>query len=86
MPRKNPKYKAWVKQQDCANCMAPGPSDPHHAISMGMGGMGMTAPDLMLIPLCRGCHTDLHHSSGEGYSQADLIVRTQHRAIEAGVL
>lgn len=38
----------WVKEQPCAVCDAPGPSDAHH-IEQGM--------HFLVVPLCRDCHT-----------------------------
>lgn len=41
------RHLAWVKEQPCAVCEAPGPSDAHHIEQ----GQHFTA-----IPLCRDCH------------------------------
>jgi hypothetical protein len=64
----DPKYKAWVKTQPCVihgdEC---GRVDPHHLIN-GRGearkGMGQTAPDKFLIPMCRAAHEDFHNRRG----------------------
>lgn len=37
----------WVKEQPCAVCDAPGPSDAHH-LEQGM--------HYTVIPLCKDCH------------------------------
>lgn len=46
-----------VREQPCAACGAPGPSDPSHLISRGAGG-----PDAEwnVAPHCRRCHTEWH--------------------------
>lgn len=67
-PGDDARYKAWVRTLMCCvdgiNCDA---ADPHHLID-GKGearkGMGQTAPDKFLLPLCR-THHDLFHA-GKG--------------------
>lgn len=67
-PGDEPRYKAWVKTLCCCvgglECGLP---DPHHMIN-GKGdarkGMGQTAPDKYLIPMCRGHHDDFHDRKG----------------------
>lgn len=46
-----------VREQPCAACGAPAPSDPSHIISRGAGG-----PDTAwnVAPHCRQCHTQWH--------------------------
>ena len=44
---KERKYLGWVKEQPCAVCNAPGPSDAHH-IEQHM--------QYLCIPLCKDCH------------------------------
>jgi len=54
------KYLVWVKSLPCSICGAPA-DDAHHLIGVGnMGGMGTKASDVLVMPLCRGCHTELH--------------------------
>ena len=61
-------YKAFVKAQPCCvggwKC---GKSDPHHLID-GKGearkGMGQTAPDRFLLPMCRSHHDQFHAGKG----------------------
>lgn len=52
-PARSPTYLAWVRQQPCCNCDAPGPSDPHHE---GKRGVSQKCSDLLAVPLCRRCH------------------------------
>lgn len=52
-PKRSPAYLAWVRQQPCCNCDAPGPSDPDH---VGKRGVGQRVSDFACIPLCRWCH------------------------------
>jgi hypothetical protein len=81
----NKAYLKWVKTQPCCNCGAPA-DDPHHIIGQGMGGMGMTAPDWATMPVCRGCHTELHNQSDVWNEQWRWIAETLGRAIEEGIL
>lgn len=81
------KYLKWVKSLPCCNCGAPA-DDPHHAIGLrlGVSGMGMTAPDSLAMPLCRGCHTLLHNTPEMWESQLVWIVKTMMAAVAEGVL
>lgn len=80
------KYLDWVKTLDCCNCQAPA-DDPHHLIGVGkMGGMGITAPDTMVMPLCRGCRTLIHNTPSMWPMQWEWIARTLDKAISEGVL
>lgn len=81
------KYLAWVRDQDCCHCRAPGPSDPHHIRGVGhFGGMGMKAPDYLVMPLCRGCHDAVHSARIEAGEQWRMIVVTLDRAMRDGVI
>lgn len=67
-PGDDPAYKAFVKAQPCCvggkRC---GKVDPHHLID-GKGdakkGMGQTAPDRFLLPICRRHHDAFHDGKG----------------------
>jgi len=78
------KYINWVKTLPCSHCQAPA-DDAHHIIGIGMGIMGRSANDLHTMPLCRGCHTDLHRDP-KGWPQIKWVIRTQLAAMEAGKL
>jgi hypothetical protein len=53
-PSRSAAYLQHVRQHDCCNCGAPGPSDPDHN---GKHGMSQKATDYGSIPLCRfPCH------------------------------
>lgn len=52
-------YLRWVKTQECCACGKPA-DDPHHVIGYGQGKMGGKAHDMLVIPLCRFCHNELH--------------------------
>lgn len=60
---RSPEYIAWVKSLPCCRCAGPG-GDPHHVIGLhwGLSGMGLTAPDSLAMPVCRGCHQAIHNS------------------------
>ena len=53
-PRRSKSYLAFVRKLDCCNCGTPGPSDPHHE---GKRGVGQKTSDMLVIPLCRRCHS-----------------------------
>lgn len=53
-PRRSKAYLAFVRKLDCCNCGTPGPSDPHHE---GKRGVGQKTSDLLVVPLCRRCHS-----------------------------
>lgn len=53
-------YMDWVKGLSCCSCSAPA-DDPHHPHGAGYKGMGTKVPDWWVIPICRGCHDELHH-------------------------
>jgi len=80
-PWRSNKYLAWVKTLPCFVCGSDG-GDSHHLIGIGcMGGVGTTAPDSMTIPMCRGCHTEMHRDSSLHQYQWEEICRTLGRAI-----
>ena len=85
-PFRSRKYLDWVKQQPCVLCGAPA-DDPHHIISVGgMSGMGMTAPDSMVIPVCRQHHDEIHRTPELWPQQWEWIARTLDRALAEGAL
>lgn len=48
------RYRAWAKALPCCLCGTPS-DDAHHVIGLrwNLSGMGMTAPDSFVMPLCR---------------------------------
>jgi hypothetical protein len=83
---KSRKYLNWVKSLDCCLCGAPA-DDPHHLIGVGnMGGMGMKAPDITAIPVCRGCHNSIHAKPELWPDQWEYIVRTLAMAFKDGII
>lgn len=80
------KYLKWVKSLPCCNCGAQA-DDPHHLIGVGhMGGMGTKAPDSMVMPVCRHCHTAIHNTPDMWPNQWEWICRTLNQALQEGVL
>ena len=60
IPRDRSKYYLnWVRTKECVVC-GDAPSDPHHLIGHGQGGMGLKSSDYLAFPLCRLCHHNLH--------------------------
>ena len=79
---RSPKYLAFVKTLDCANCGLPDHSDPHHIIGVGHhSGMGMKASDELTMPLCRECHTMIHSTPEKWEQQYEWIALTMSKAI-----
>jgi hypothetical protein len=54
------RFMALVRKLPCCVCNAPPTSDPHHPHGVGYRGTSSKAPDLWVIPLCRGHHDELH--------------------------
>ena len=84
------KYIDWIREQNCAVCEAPPRSDPHHKIGDGHGMMGGKSPDVLLIPLCRKHHHQVHDLSPKtwedmyGFDQAEMVCRTLRQATYEG--
>lgn len=84
-----PEYTQWVKCQPCCGCGQTA-DDPHHLINHGFGGTGTKACDLLIIPLCRVCHNQLHADTNEWEkqhgSQLLWLARTLNRASGIGAI
>lgn len=79
-------YLKWVKQQPCVMCGAPA-DDPHHLKGVGhMSGGGMTAPDSMVMPVCRRHHDEIHRTPELWDRQWEWVARTLDAALREGVL
>lgn len=89
-PSRSAAYLQHVRQHDCCNCGAFGPSDPDH---VGPRGVGQKTSDYNCIPLCRACHrhrTDknvlpLPFIGLPGGGGTDLNVRTERIVLTAQV-
>ena len=77
-----PKYLAWVRTLPCSLCGQEA-HDAHHIKMMGVGGMGQSAPDLTVMPLCRTCHQDVHKGPAN-YPQAKWMIDTLKKAFYEG--
>lgn len=82
-PYRNEKHLAWVRSKSCISCGHPSPSDPHHLISLGSGGMGIKDTDAMTIPLCRTCH-NLLHQNPHGFDQTHYFLKFIRTAFNNG--
>ena len=84
-----PEYTLWVKRQPCCGCGEPS-DDPHHIINHGFGGTATKACDLLVIPLCRRCHSRLHDNVSkweeQNGSQLLWLARTLSRASGIGAI
>ncbi len=84
-PFRSIKHTGWVKSLDCCNCGAPA-DDPHHIINEREGGTGTKACDLLSMPLCRPCHSEIHRPEGDKSQQWKWVAKTLQKAIKEGVL
>ena len=81
------KYLKWVRQQPCSYTLSPGPNDAHHIIGIGhFGGMGLKAPDILSMPLCRAKHREMHENPDLWPDQWEFVVRTLLKAFKEGVI
>jgi len=56
--REDERYLKYVREQACIGCgVMEGTCDPHH---LDRGGTGTKGSDRLTVPLCRGCHDQLH--------------------------
>lgn len=73
-------YLSWIRSLPCTLCSHPGPSDPHHTAT---GGMGKTGSDYSAIPFCRVCHSDVHDKYGKkGFCSPELLEQLIERLQE----
>ncbi len=82
---RNRAYLDWVKTLPCCHCGAPA-DDPHHIKGLMLGTV--KAPDFAVMPLCRGCHNEVHrwlHSSPDEYPQARWVIETLNQAFAEGI-
>ena len=80
------KYLLAVRALPCVICASPA-DDAHHIIGVGgMSGMGMKAPDICTMPVCREHHTQIHQNPEMWPDQWEHIVRTINRLFQVGVL
>lgn len=52
-------FLAWLREQTCAACWAPPPSDPAHVTINGRAAKAKK-PLFSAISLCRACHSTQH--------------------------
>ncbi len=71
-PYRSGPYLAFVRARECCSCSAPGPSDPHHT---GSRGVGQKADDYSCVPLCRRCHAQVtDHYTLPGRDRAEVAL------------
>jgi hypothetical protein len=79
------KYLDWVKTQPCCVCKAPA-DDAHHIKGLGhLSGVGLTAPDQYVMPMCRTHHHWIHANPTEWPNQWEWALRTLAKAISEEV-
>jgi hypothetical protein len=57
----------------------------HHIIGVGQGKMGGKAGDNESMPLCYGCHVNIHMSTEHRDKQARWIAETLAKAEKDGI-
>lgn len=78
----DPAYLDEVRNLPCCSCLAPAPSQAHHAATWKRG-LGQKCSDDLAVPLCTACHQGLHDKTGRfaGYTREQTRLWAE-RAIE----
>ena len=89
-PIRSRAYLSYVSSLECCGCGVQA-DEAHHIISAGLGGgMGTKASDLLVMPVCRGCHDALHKDvkawEATNNSQWMHVCLTLLQAAEDGVI
>ena len=89
-PVRSRPYLNYVKSLECCGCGVKA-DEAHHIISAGLGGgMGTKASDLLVMPVCRGCHDEIHRDTKAWEStygsQYKHICLTLLQAVDDGVI
>lgn len=84
-PVRNKAYLKWVASLPCSHCGAPS-DEAHHIIGVGEGGMATKACDLLTMPVCRPCHTEIHNHPRHWPEQWHFVAKTLQQAIKEGVI
>lgn len=80
-------YREEVLILPCAECGFSGDVQPHHPIGiMNLGGTGIKAPDVLIVPLCHQCHTNFHAGRIDKWKQLEWIGSTMVRMALAGII
>lgn len=81
-------YLRWVRSQPCVYCGRSPAGEAHHLIGVGSGlsGMGLTAPDQYVMPLCRRHHEQIHRDPDLLQHQWQWVAQTLARAVEEEVV
>ena len=80
------KYLDFVRSLPCSICGAPA-DHAHHIIGVGgMGGMGTKSADYTAMPMCAGCHRQIHDKPEMWNEQWQSLANTLFKAIDNGVL
>ena len=80
-------YREWVRGLPCAvdGCTS-WETEPHHLKGDGQAsGVGLTAPDLLIMPVCRKHHEHLQaYRAGWRQMQREALLWTLVEAAKAG--
>jgi hypothetical protein len=85
MTYRDPNYLEWVRSLPCRVC-GNWPSEAHHIRGVGhLGGMGLKATDLAVMPLCSRHHRALHDQGTNRERQFEWAYKTLRMAARKGL-
>jgi hypothetical protein len=88
-PWRSEKYLDFVREQDCVHCGKPAHIDgidAHHINGQRIGkAYGDKISDCFCIPLCRGCHNQVHANKSIVEQQREALLMFE-KALQEGVL
>jgi len=85
------KYTDWVKTLPSSLSIMPS-DDPHHLIDVLFSGANNKPHDLLVMPLTRLEHSELHHKGSRKWeydhdiNQAEEVIKTIDKAISLGLI
>lgn len=73
---RDPDYLNWLREQPCAFCRHPAPSEVSHH---GRRGVGLKASDHLALPSCRRCHRRHHSKHSSPHRRYDAMTPEERR-------
>jgi len=80
LPRKDPRWLEYVREQRCTLCGAID-CEAHHVRVPGYCGTALKPPDCCAVPLCRACHRRIH-AQGYGDDRSRIDGRLVYLLLE----
>ena len=73
--RLQPEYLSYQRTQACIRCGIMNQTEAHHLRIGNDSGMALKNPDFMTIPLCTGCHKELHNMGERTfYTEVERVI------------